>query len=188
MSCKCSSTSSTSNCTSGCKSTLNTDCVIYNQELLSFESSSVSASSNRTLTDLLQQIISTNTKESKIIKFNADGETDNGTTYTVLAEDTNKVLLITQTDDASEGSVIYTINLPQTEEFIDKELIFKDISTALDSEATTVEYRFNINIQYEWQPVATTNLFYTLSDSTHKTLKLRFVKTTPTSYQWIVCP
>lgn len=188
MGCKCSSTSSTSNCTSGCKSTMNTDCVIYNQAVLPFEDPSTSASSNRTLTALLQQIINSNSKESKIIKFNADGTTDNGSTYTVIAEDTTKVLLITQTDDASEGSVIYTINLPQTEEFIDQELIFKDISTALDSEATTVEYRFNISIQYEWQPVASTNLFYTLSDSTHKTLKLRFVKTTPTSYQWIVCP
>lgn len=185
MSCnKCSKTVSVANCTTGCKSTLNSDCIIYDDIPLDFESDSIEDGDKRTLTSLLQQIISCCTKESKIINFNADGETDDALSYTLLEEDTRKVLLLKQTD-AGEN-IDYTIVLPQTTDFIDKEIVIKDISES--SNEITWTFSFNISVQYSWTPVTTTTNLATLWDSIHKTLKLRFVKTTPTSYQWIVCP
>mgnify|MGYP006316267119 CR=1 FL=1 len=117
---------------------------------------------------------------------NNDGETDDGTSYTVLAEDAGKILLFKQTDDDTDAAITYTIVLPETEDFINKEIIFKDISKPLDSGTTTLTYQFNLDIQYDWNPVTTSNDFYTLADVTHKVLILKFVKITPTSYAWIV--
>jgi hypothetical protein len=185
----CSQTTSlTSPCASGCASTINTDCVIYDQEPLCFEDVNIEDGDKRTLTALLQQIQCGLTKGSKFIKFHTDGETDDGSAYTVVAEDTTKVLLITLTDEGIVGTVTNTITLPQTADFIDKEIIFKDISSPIDTNVTTLVYQFNIQIQSDWDPLTTTNVFYTLADPTHKTLKLRFVKTSEVSYQWIVCP
>jgi hypothetical protein len=174
------------NCTSGCKSTINADCVIYDGSVLSFESDSVNSGDKRTLSSLLD-LIQVNVKESKILAFNSDGTTDNGTSYTVLEEDTNNIILFTQTDDGTPGTVTYTITLPQTSSFLNKELIFKDISEPSGG-GVTIEYVFSIDIQYDWNPLTVSADFATLMDATHKTLKLRFIKTTPSSYQWIVCP
>lgn len=92
-------------CSTGCTSTVNTDCVIYDDEVLSFEDeSSVEDGDKRTLTDILQQINVCCGKESKILAFNDDGETDNGDEYTVLEEDTRKIILFTQTDDGTAGT------------------------------------------------------------------------------------
>lgn len=173
-------------CSDGCKSTINTDCVIYDDEVLSFEDeSSVEEGDKRTLTSILQQIESCCGKESKILAFNDDGETDNGDEYTVLETDTRKILLFTQTDDGTAGTRTYTINLPQTTDFIEKELEFKDISVPSDP-GVIIEFKFNIAIQYNWNTTQTTDEYSILMDSKHKHLILRYVKVTPTSYQWIV--
>lgn len=173
-------------CASGCASTINSDCVIYSGDALPFEASNVDDGDKRTLSSILGQIPVTS-KESKIINFNSDGTTDDGDSYTVVEEDLNKILILKQTD-AGEANVDYQITLPETEEFINGELIIKDISAAADSGVTTINITFNLDITYEWNPVATTDDFDILCDSTHRTLKLRFIKTTPTSYQWVVCP
>jgi len=182
----CAKTSTTTNCTSGCRDTVNTDCVIYDDVPLAIEDSSVDEGDKRTLTSILQLIDNCGDTESKIINFNNDGETDDGTSYTVLAEDAGKILLFKQTDDDTDAAITYTIVLPETEDFINKEIIFKDISKPLDSGTTTLTYQFNLDIQYDWNPVTTSNDFYTLADVTHKVLILKFVKITPTSYAWIV--
>ncbi len=185
----CSQTKTTvTPCASGCATTINTDCVIYDQDPLCFEDTNVEDGDKRTLTDLLQLIQCGLTKESKFIKFHTDGETDDANAYTVVVDDTTKILFITCADEGVSGVVTNLITLPQTSDFINKELIFKDISAPLDSGTTTLAYQFNLQIQYGWNPVTTTNVFYTLADSTHKTLKLRFVKTSDVSYQWVVCP
>ena len=179
----CSQTSSlTSPCASGCASTINTDCVIYDQEPLCFEDSDIEDGDKRTLTDLLQQIQCGLTRESKFVEFNSSEDTQ----YTVVAEDTTKILLLTFADEGYTGTVTRVINLPQTSDFINKEIIIKDISSQLGG--VTLVYEFNIQIQYDWNPLTTTDVFYTLADSTHKTLKLRFIKTSEVSYQWVVCP
>ena len=191
MSCNCSQTTIVTNpCTpcAGCAQTISTDCVIYSDTPLCFESEDVSSGDKRTLTNILKAVECNNTKESKIVQYHSDGVTNDGDSYTVLSEDTNKVILLTCFDEGVPGTITNAIVLPQTSDFIDKEIIIKDISAPQDSEATTIEYRFSISIQYGWNPVLTSNNFSTLCDATHKTLKLRFVKTTPTSYQWIVCP
>ena len=183
----CTKTKTVTNpCTTGCVSTISTDCVIYGDEVLSFEDeSSVEEGDKRTLTDILQQIDVCCGKESKILTFNDDGETDNGDAYTVLEEDTRKILLLTQTDDGTAGTRTYTITLPQTTAFIEKELEFKDISVPSDP-GVIIEFKFNIAIQYNWNTTQTTDEYSILMDTKHKHLILRYVKVTPTSYQWIV--
>lgn len=183
----CSQTKTITPCSTGCASTMNTDCVIYDKEPLCFESTDVDDGDKRTLTDLLQLIQCGLTRESKILAFNTDGETDDADRYTIVEEDCNKILLFTCTDDGTAGTFTNTIVLPLTSEFINKELIFKDISVPSDR-SVDFEYVFNTDIQYDWNPLTTSDEFATLMDSAHKTLKLRFVKVTPTSYQWIVCP
>jgi hypothetical protein len=137
------------------------------------------------LTTILQALESINTKrESKIIEFS----TDNVDSYTLVAEDCQKILLLTQFDEGIIGTISNTIYLPQTLDFADQEIIIKDISTPLDTGTTTIEFDFNLAIQYEWAPAATSTSLATLWDTTHRTIRLRFVKTTPTSYQWIVVP
>ena len=184
--CGCQNTTTTEhvNSCAGCAETINTDCVIYNGDVLSFESVTTTNGSNRTLTSLLEQLDSSCTdRESKFIKFHSDGVTNDGNSYTLKAEDVCKILLITQFDEGVEGTITNTIILPNTAEFINKEIIFKDISFCYD--AATIVIQFNQQIQYDWNPVATTNLYYSL-DSTHKVLRLRLIKTSDLSYQWIV--
>lgn len=182
----CYKTSTVTPCTTGCSSTIKADCVIYDGDVLSFEEDSVESGDKRTISTLLAQIESCCGKESKIVSFNDDGETDDGDEYTVTIEDTKKVILLTQEDDGTAGTRTYTINLPQTEEFINTELEFKDI-TNVSSEDVVINIVFNLDIQYKWDTVQSTDVYSTLMDSKHKHLILRFVKVTPTSYQWIVC-
>ena len=180
----CTQTVNLSNC-EGCQYTLNSDCVIFNNDRLSYEAASVSDGSARTLTSILKAIESINTKrESKIIEFSTDGVG----TYTLVPEDCQKILLLTQWEDGVIGTISNTIILPQTLDFADQEIIIKDISTPLDPNTTTIEFDFNLAIQYEWAPAATSTALSDLWDTTHRTVRLRFVKTTPTSYQWIVVP
>ncbi len=193
---KCNSTPCSSTCTSvtqlyncdGCTYTVNTDCVIYNGDKLSFEDLTTKDGSARTLSVLLEKIAAASAcceREAKIVNFNvADGPT----IYTVVEEDVNKILLLSQTDDGVEGTITYVINLPNSIAFANKKLIFKDIATPLVPADAVIEYQFNIQVQYDWDPVTSSNLFSVLSDSTHRTLSLRFLQTTPTSWQWVVCP
>lgn len=185
MACGC-STPTCNNCTptvqltncAGCTYTTNTDCVIYKDDVLSFESPSTKDGSARTLTDLLQLISDANCcqRESNIVTGD----------YTIVPEDTSKIILLKGFDDGVVGTITYTLTLPETLDFANKELIFKDISKPIDSGVTTIAWRFNIAIQYSWNPLTTTNNYVTLQTGTHKTLKLRFIKTTDASYQWIV--
>lgn len=189
MACNCNTPDCTPtiqlNSCEGCQYTLNTDCVIYNKERLDYESTNVNNNSSRTLSSLLTALEGlSNKKESKIIQFSTDGINS----YTLVPEDCNKILLLTQFDEGVLGTISNIIVLPQTMDFADQEIIIKDISSPLDPNTTTIEYDFNLAIQYEWAPAATDTSLATLWDTTHRTIRLRFVKTTPTAYQWIVVP
>lgn len=170
---------------SGCLETHNTNCIIYNGDVLSFEPATAVPYSNRTLTQLLQLIGGGNCggRESKIIKFHSDGVTDDGSSYTLVAEDVCKVLLVTVTDEGVVGNITSTIVLPNTADFIDKEIIIKDISTTFEDATHVIQ--FNQAIQYDWNPVTTTALFANL-ESSHKVVRLRLIKVNELSYQWIV--
>ena len=192
----CSSSSTCNNCStqttylttcSGCSETINTDCVIYNGDVLSFEPPTTTNGSTRTLTDLLALLENASCcdRESKFIKFHSDGETDDADAYTLVAEDTTKILMITQTDEGVVGTITNTITLPLTADFLNKEIIFKDISTPLDPSATTIVINFNQQIQYNWNPVQTSNVFSVL-DSPNKCLRLRLIKVTELSYAWVI--
>lgn len=185
MACNCTPTTTCNQCTPsvqlqncvGCTYTTNTDCVIYNDDILSFEDPEIRVGSARTLTDILQQISDANCcqRESKIITED----------YTILPEDASKILLLQGFDDGVVGTITYTLTLPQTMDFANRELIIKDISAPIDSGVTTIVWRFNLALQTTWNPVATSVNLSSFQTSTHKVLKLRFVKTTPSAYQWI---
>lgn len=192
----CTCSSSCTNCAthtsvlttcSGCSETINTDCVIYNGEVLPFESITTTSGSSRTLSDLLALLEDgCCDRESKLIKFNSDGETDDGTAYTLVAEDTSKILLITQSGSGETDPIVNTITLPNTADFINKEIIIKNISTQYDPSGTSVSIVFNQAIQYEWNPAVASSTAYTDLESSHFVVKLRLVKTSELSYQWIV--
>lgn len=193
----CTCSSSCSNCSTvttylntceGCSETYNTDCVVYKGDVLAFESIETVSGSTRTLSDLLALLSNSSCceRESKLIKFNSDGETDDGTAYTLVAEDTSKILLITQGGSGEESTITNTITLPNTADFINKEIIIKDISTQYDPSGTTINIVFNQAVQYEWNPAVTTTTSFATLESDHKVVRLRLIKTSELSYQWIV--
>lgn len=167
----------------GCYETINADCIIYNDDRLNYESSSIVNNTSRTLSSILEALENLQFKrESKIIEFTTDGVS----TYTLVPEDLNKILLLTQVDDGVVGTITNNIILPETEDFINAEIIFKNIATPLDTDSTTIVFQFNKQINTAYAPAATTNAYASLDDN-FGVVRLRFVKTTPTSYQWIVC-
>ena len=189
MSCNCSSTPCSTptvqiNSCEGCTYTVNTDCVIYKGDRLSFESGSVTDGSARTLSSLLEAIenIDCCSRPAKIVQFSVEGVSS----YTLEAEDVNKILLLTQFDDGVAGTITNTIVLPSSLDFVDREIIIKDIATPVDPNVTNIEYLMSPTVQIDWAPAASENDFHTLATGDHRTLRLRFVKTTPTAYQWIV--
>lgn len=161
----------------GCAYTLNTDCVIYNDVPLSFESDAVNGSA-RTLTDLLQLISQSNCcdKPSRIVTGD----------YTVVDEDVNRTILLKGFDDGVSGSISYTLTIPVDDVFANKELVIKDITRPIDPGATTITWTITPVITYDWVPtVLTTGAFATLADS-HGVLRLRLVETASLTWQWLV--
>lgn len=173
---QCAQTTQLSSC-DGCQVSVNTDCVIFNQERLSFEPLSNKDNSARTLTSILRNIEATNLdKESKIITAS----------YTILAEDVDKLLLLKATfDDVSGGELALTLKLPIDIAFANKTLIFKNIS-GVGLGGRTAGWAFDAAIQYQWSPsVLTSTVFNTLDDA-NKCLRLTFVKVDSVNYQWLV--
>ena len=166
-----------------CQYLLDTDCIIYNDTPLGFESSSIKEGSSRTLTDILQQIPDESccTRLSKEVEGN----------YTVLEEDTQKILLLNGNTDTEvdNTNVPYTIILPETAAFIGKTLIFKDISTKTSgTPGGRIVWSFDVSIQYKWDTSTSSTLYDTLISwdySLHRTLYLTYVKI-GINYQWIV--
>lgn len=171
--------SSCNNCSSSttCKYTLNTDCVIYNGEVLAFEPTDTIANSSRTLTDLLGEITDCCTRPSII--ETADFE--------VTEDHLDKQILLKATfDDVSGGTMTLDITLPDDIAFAGKTLYFKDIS-GTGTGGRVAAWTFTDDIQYQWSPTtASSDDYTTLADTTHKVLRLTFVKITSTSYAWLV--
>lgn len=168
----------------GCSTTLSTDCVIYKGDKLSYEPSTITDGSARNVSSILEALESVNccVRDSKIVQFNTDGTNS----YTLVAEDTTKILLLTQFDEGVVGTITNTIVLPMSLDFAGKEIIIKNIAQPADSGVTNIVFNFSPAVQNQWVPTtATENDFDTLA-SVHQTVRLRFVKTTPTSYQWII--
>jgi hypothetical protein len=180
MACNCNSSTSTPcastpNC-EGCEYTMNADCVIYNGDRLAIEPDTITDNSSRTLSSILELMSNCCSKPSKLITGD----------YTVVAGDDNYTLLLKGFDDGEEGTLTYTITLPDdVDELLEKELVFKNISVPLDSEVTTIVWVFAEAIQYIWVPTTSTTAYATLDD-THGVLRLRLVKVSSTTYQWLV--
>lgn len=190
MACNCNTPDCTPtiqlNSCEGCQYTLNTDCVIYNKERLDYEAFSVVNNSSRTLSSILTALEGINNQRTaKVIQFNvADGPI----TYTLVPEDRYKVLFVKVFDDGGPSTVTFTITLPQTTDFINHEIIIKNIAEPLDPD-TVWNFNFNIPIQYEWGPPASSDDMSDLWDPIHKTVRLRYMQLDALSgYQWYVIP
>lgn len=152
---------------SDCPYTLNADCIKYKGEPLSVEDDSVTDGSTRTLSDLLALLSDSinGYRQSNIIDDD----------YTVVSADTSKIILL---QGNTGGSPTYTITLPETSDFFERELIFKDISLQ------TTTWVFGKAIQQTWNPTASSTAYSDHADS-FNVVRLRFIKTTSTAYQWV---
>lgn len=175
----CAPTVQITNCDS-CQYTVNSDCVIYKGDRLSYEALTVADGSTRTLTTLLENLEALNCcdRESTIVTGN----------YTIQSSDVNKIIILKgEMDDVVGGTLTYTLTLPVDIAFANKTLIFKDIS-GVGSGGRVIVWEFDSAIQYQWSPSTQTSVSYTTlqNASSHKVLRLTFVKTDSVNYSWLV--
>lgn len=180
MSCISTPCSCTTTSTEGCTSTINTDCVFYKGDRLSFEDPTIIDGSSRTASSLFEKLSLTRQKfPSKIITYDiADGII----TYTLTEDDLGKTLLLSGSDNGVGGTVNFYLNIPSTTAFRDEEIVIKDISTPLNPGTTAYEYNLNIAVQTNFDPVTQSQLFSVLS--TNRTLVLRFIQDNLGVYRW----
>lgn len=165
------------NC-SGCSETHNTDCITYKGVRLSYEDVTVQDNSVRTLSTLLHDLESLNccTKESKIITE----------AYTILEEDTNKILILKGAfDDVIGGTQTTILTLPIDLAFAGKTLTFKDI-TGVGTGGRVMSWIFDSDIQYQWAPAVLTTAALATLMPYQRVLRLTFVKVDAVNYAWIV--
>lgn len=156
-----------------CDYVVKANCVEYKGDKLSFESG-VKNGSSRTLSSILESISDQGCeREAKLVSGD----------YEVQSEDVCKYLLLNGTP-VDSAHVTYTIELPNTEEFANKTLIFKDISENGDPTGT-VFWDFSENIVYG-QGGASTENFEELAWGSHKVLHLTFLKKDGVNYSWVV--
>lgn len=155
-----------------CPYTVNADCVEYKGDKLSFENN-VRNGSSRSLSSILESI------ENDVCERDAKIVTGN---YEVLTEDACKILLL-KGDINSAADVTYTITLPDSEDFINKTLILKDISVDYDPSGT-VYWEFSENIVFDQEEE--TDEFVKLAWGPHKVLHLSYLKKDGVNYSWVV--
>ena len=169
--------------TSACKTTLNADCVFYNKERLSFESNLVQDNSSRTLTSILQKIGATRQKyPSTVLFFSTQTSVY---TRTLGTEHLGKTILLNAEDEGFSGTTVltFTINLPTSIDFMDEEILLKDISLPTNQSTTTYNFVFSSPIITDYNPLTQTTSFATLS--TNNVLRLRFVQNQYGTYTWM---
>jgi len=103
--------------------------------------------------------------------------------YTIIEEDVCKILLLNGDVSVGDAPISYTITLPDSEDFIDKVLVIKDI-TAEPSPSGEVVWEFNEEIQFCWNPEQSSRYFVDLAWWPHKVVYLAFIKV-GVNYQWV---
>lgn len=162
-----------------CDFTVNTDCVDYTGDRLCVEDSTVKNGSARTLTSVIEKLdtlCECKDRSAKIIDDN----------YTLIPEDVCKILLLSGDIAEDPENITYTITLPTGQDavpFIDKILIFKDISLQ-QTPSGSVLWEFSEEIKYDWENDLSTDSYETLSYSLHKVLWLTFIKHPDGNYKW----
>ncbi len=179
MACNCSNTyNNTGTCNTcvtcnppvcgGCSHTLNTDCIIFNKEKLCYEPDSITNNSSRTLTDVLKNACALSNGLVESVFYDDD--------FTLSSSDNNKVIIL------MDGGATQTVTLPVNSlDYAGKVFTFINKSAA-----TTTTWNFSLQIPYDYDPVSSSDLFDLLQASSHKVLKLAFIKTNPTSYGWTI--
>lgn len=158
-----------------CDFTVNADCVDYTGDRFDFEDAYIKNGSSRTVSSILEGLINSLNCKNRTTKI-VTGD------YTFLEEDGCNIILLD--GDVEDVDVDYSLILPQTDEFKDKVLIVKDISSYGDPSGV-VTWTFNNAITYDWQDNLSTTDFATLADTKHRVLYLAFIKT-GLSYEWVV--
>ena len=158
-----------------CDFVVNSDCVDYTGDRFGFEDAYVKNGSSRTLTSVIESLVASQACSERDTKI-VTGD------YSFLEEDGCKIILLD--GDIADVDVSYTLTLPQTDEFKDKVLIVKDISSFGDPSGE-VSWEFNNSITYDWQDSLSSTTFSVLADTKHRTLYLAFIKT-GLSYEWVV--
>ena len=143
-----------------CETILSTDCI--------------EDSTGETLTTILQNI-------DKSIPCIRDAKLVQGN-YEVQVEDACKILVLN--GDVDSSNITYTIELPNTDDFVNKTLIFKDVSETGDPTGE-VEWEFSQPILYNKGGVTTTK-FHRLAWGPHKVLHLSLLKKDGVNYTWVV--
>ncbi len=183
MSCSCSSCGSptTYNCNScsscptppvcgGCTYTLNTDCIIFNKDKLCYEPDNTTNNSSRTLTTVLQNACNLANGAVESVFYEDD--------FTLDSTYNNKVIILEDSGDVEDLIVTLPVN---SLDYAGKIYTFINKSTAAGA-----TWKFSLDIQYDYDPLSTSDEFNTLQTSSHRVLKLAFIKTNPTSYAWTI--
>lgn len=174
----------TMNCTS-CKKTkltpcddcnyvVSADCVEYRGDRLYFEDTSVKNGSSRTLSEILESMDEQSSgcleREAKLVSGD----------YNVILEDVCKILLL---NGVSNTDVTYTITLPTSDDFVNKTLIFKDISGHEDPSGK-ISWEFSQEIVIDQEE--STDEFKKMAWAPHKILHLTLLKKDGLNYSWVV--
>ena len=153
-----------------CAMTMNTDCVIFNKEALSFETTT--NNSPRTLTSVLQAISLKN--KPLVSEFHTIGDGN----FTLSANASVIVL------EDIEGTILLsaTITLPTNSlDFVGKEFIFINKTPVASG-----QWAFNVPLVTDYDPFTTQTNFNSIVADPKKVLRLAYLNTTPTSYAWTI--
>lgn len=155
-----------------CDYVVSTDCVEYQGDKLSFESSSIKNGSSRSLTDILNSFDDREciTRLPKVI------ESD----YEIIEEDFCKILLLSGDSDTN---TTYTITLPDSDEYLNQTLVFKDVAN-YENLSGVISWEFSETISFD--KGNSSNKFKKLAWAPHKVLHLTFLKKDGVNSEWVV--
>lgn len=155
-----------------CDYVVSTDCVEYQGDKLSFESSSVKNGSTRSLTDILNSF----DDRECITRLPKAVESD----YEIITEDFCKILLLSGDSDTD---TTYTITLPDSDEYLNQTLVFKDVSN-YENLSGVISWEFSESIAFDRDN--TSDEFKKLAWAPHKLLYLTFLKKDGVNSEWVV--
>ena len=157
-----------------CDFVVSTDCVEYKGDKLGWETN-IKNGESRTISEILESLdVSLDCKDrsTKIVQDD----------YTIIEEDTCKILLLDV--DLIQGDSAKIITLPSNDEdFINKVLIIKDISTS--ENVTGDVWNFDSSVLYDFRDSLSTTSFNILANSLHRVLYLTYIQLDGINYSWV---
>lgn len=168
----CSSCAPVQSCNTGCSTTMNTDCVFFNKELLPSESPDTLPNSNRSLTTILQNLHNETLLTSEFHTL-GDGP------FTLDANSNYKLIILEDREGVIGTNVVIT--LPNSMAYAGKVFTFLNRTPVVSG-----QWVFNQVLTTDYDPLTTSNNYNTIVSGSTKILKLAFVQVTPTAYGWVI--